>query len=1064
MIKLRALGNAEIETSVTTLTPSQEIVFAAALYLILQRGQRVSRTRLASLLWPRVPEKVAAHRLRQTILQLKKLGITFQADRCYLQLLEDDVRSDVDLLLREDAIVTSDSPSWEFMPGYSPRCSEYLRDWVDAKREEIHRSITRVLIRDLEQARHKGDWIGVEKLSSRCLALDPFNEVAVLAQAEATAMRGGKIRAIEILDRYIEDVGGARAELRLPASILRRRVSERFPDKAPLQNGDPPFVGREVEMELLTARLEAAKGGKGAGVLLTGEAGIGKSRLSEELARFAALQGAQLQRATCRRTDLDRPLSLFVDVVPQLREMPGALGCSPETFTLLKRLTDFEFRQRDRIWSADSETLFGDLQNALFDLIDSVATERWLLVVIDDVQWLDDVSAKILGRMIEWAPTKRLLFVLNSRIANSPVCRFADTKSLCTISLGPLPPVASRAVLHSIASRPGDQLESDFFEWCVKVAEGNPFFLQELGHHWVETGHKYEAPPSVTKVLDQRLSRLSKEGLHVLQCCSVLSEHATLTRVEAVLQYPTHQILSAVEELSRAAMLGLHREGLDQEDRIQPRHDLLSSAALHGLAEISLALIHRRAAEVLEREIAQAMMPTTLLWACANHRHCAGDRNRALMLSTSCAEHLLNVGLAGDASAAFKKSLEYCTTDEQRLDVLPRLAFASQLNSDWTTTKDVLRLCIRLAGKTGPEGNSHNQYELQLFEARHQSGFDFSLLLEDMMPCVQSADASPSHRVYAAVIALKIATDIGPADTLDRIYECVAPFLEESGIAESSRLEVEIIYRTTRGCEVIPMEFLRHYVEISRAHGGELAYSNALLTAAAACRLSARYEEGLAFVGQALDHAVFHKRRARLPRILVAETRLHVSARAYDRAESTLQRMMDCPISPEDTFAWTELQFFKARLAVEKNDFAAATTALDAIRDPQPAYSPRRKARLLALRLYIGLMGNADQDKIRMLVDDLATEHAKVRSLDSQDFEAHALYLGLCSLGERRKAATLLTDYVRVHRRSRWPVPQGLESALRRSAGVFHADPGRSSIGVRDDSNCQITNEMAQLS
>lgn len=71
MIVLRALGTAEIDTGVTTLTPSQEIVFAAALYLILERGKRVSRARLASLLWPRVAEKARAHRLRQTILQLK---------------------------------------------------------------------------------------------------------------------------------------------------------------------------------------------------------------------------------------------------------------------------------------------------------------------------------------------------------------------------------------------------------------------------------------------------------------------------------------------------------------------------------------------------------------------------------------------------------------------------------------------------------------------------------------------------------------------------------------------------------------------------------------------------------------------------------------------------------------------------------------------------------------------------------------------------------------------------------------------------------------------------------
>ena len=85
MTMLRALGSAEIETGVTTLTPSQGILFAAALYLILERGRPVSRARLASILWPLVAEEGRAHRLRQTILRLKKVGFVVTADRNTLQ-------------------------------------------------------------------------------------------------------------------------------------------------------------------------------------------------------------------------------------------------------------------------------------------------------------------------------------------------------------------------------------------------------------------------------------------------------------------------------------------------------------------------------------------------------------------------------------------------------------------------------------------------------------------------------------------------------------------------------------------------------------------------------------------------------------------------------------------------------------------------------------------------------------------------------------------------------------------------------------------------------------------
>jgi DNA-binding SARP family transcriptional activator len=1032
LIVLRALGNAEIETAVTTLTPSQEIVFAAALYLVLERGKRVSRARLASLLWPRVAEKVRSHRLRQTILQLKKLGVIVQADRDSLQLPQHEARSDVDASSLAGANVSTVYASLEFLAGYAPRCSDAFRDWVDLKRQEVHCTIATILVRELENARLKGDWVGVERTASQSLVLDPFNEIAVLAQAEAIAMRGGKRRAVAILDRYIAEVGESGSDLRLPATLLRRRVAERAPERIDLQNVDPPFVGRESEMQRLIAGFQAARAGRGCALLVVGEPGIGKSRLSDELVRFAELQGAQVQRAACRRTDLDRPLSLFVDIVPQLREMPGALGCAPETFASLKRLTDFEFRSRDTLRTVDSEMLFGDLRTALFDLFDSLAEERCLVLVVEDIQWLDDVSSKILGRMVEWAATKPAFLLLNSRPSNSSVVRYADGASLTTLLLGPLSPTASTAVLQSIAARPDDQRMPDFFAWCIRVAEGNPFFLQELARHWAETGHIYEAPPSVTKVLQQRLARLSEEALQVIQICAVLGEHATMERAEQVLEYPAHRLLSAVEELSKAAMLGVPRDGTDQPaGYLHPRHDLLGAAAVGGLAQVSLRLMHRRAAEVLEKEIAAETMPTTLLWACANHRHIAGDRQRALRLSIACAEHLLDVGLAGDASTAFQKSLDYCATDEQRLEVLPRIAFSSQLNGEWEKTKEALRACIRLTQKVNPTVGPHSEFELLLFAARLLSDLDYHRLLADIIPCVESSVASPAHRVRAAVIALKIATDMGPTSTLDTIYRHVAPLLENTELPETPRLEVEIIYRTTQRREAVPIEALNRFAESARVTHGEIAYSNALLTAASACRISARYEQGLAFVAQAFENAASHKRRAGLSRVFIAELKLHMAAGALERAESALARMMAHPIAPDDALAIAEAQVYRTRIAIEKGDLKGAAAAFAAVQEVPRTYSPRRRAHVLAMQLRIRLMENASQDEIRALVSDLRLEHLKVRSLGVDDFETFALYTGLCALDETTQGVALVAEYVQIYRPSGWPLPEQILKILR---------------------------------
>ena len=203
MLELRALGNAEIRTEKTTLTPSQEIVFASALYLVLQSGKRISRTGLAELLWPSIELVSRSHRLRQTLLQLKKLGVSVTADRDIVSLDPNVVRSDVAELESLDARTLTQCSSLEFLPGYSPRFSEPFRDWVDTKRSELQSRCTRALLPVLRDKRVKGDWIEVERIARSGLSIDAYNESFVLAMAEASAMRGQKSQAVAILDDYL---------------------------------------------------------------------------------------------------------------------------------------------------------------------------------------------------------------------------------------------------------------------------------------------------------------------------------------------------------------------------------------------------------------------------------------------------------------------------------------------------------------------------------------------------------------------------------------------------------------------------------------------------------------------------------------------------------------------------------------------------------------------------------------------------------------------------------------------------------------------------------------------
>ncbi|MEX2325678.1 MAG: AAA family ATPase, partial [Gemmatimonadaceae bacterium] len=388
MVRLKALGQSAIEVGDTRIGPEQPYLFAIALYMIVERGKRIPRQALVDLIWPNVrDEKRARQRFRQALLRLRECGLPITGENGTLLLDRAAAHTDFDTLASPDTIRIGQS--LEFLPHYAPRISDRFLDWVETHRSRVHATVQRHFLARMQQARSRGDWAEIDELATECLRLDPYNEEAVMAHAECAVMRGSKREALSILDSYMEALGTQVGTIGLPAKILRTRIAERLTDQRYAMISEQHFVGRESSMELLLGLLREAKRGAGSAALIWGEPGIGKSRLVQELTQVAGLDDAQIVSTKCHPTDAGRPLSAFADFVPMLKTLPGALGCSAQTLSLLQRLTD---RNKNDSFppqeAGDAAFLAATIRRAVFDIVDAVADEGMLVMVIEDVHWL----------------------------------------------------------------------------------------------------------------------------------------------------------------------------------------------------------------------------------------------------------------------------------------------------------------------------------------------------------------------------------------------------------------------------------------------------------------------------------------------------------------------------------------------------------------------------------------------------------------------------------------------------------------------------------------------------
>jgi class 3 adenylate cyclase/tetratricopeptide (TPR) repeat protein len=403
------------------------------------------------------------------------------------------------------------------------------------------------------------------------------------------------------------------------ASALRWRF------QAATARGLTRFVGRQTELEVLRQALTQAGAGHGQVVAMVGEAGVGKSRLVYEFTHSHHTQGwlvlesasvsygkatayfpvVDLLKRYCHIDDSDEPRTVRAKVTGQVLTLDASLQeAIPALLSLLEVLPE-----DSPFLALDPPQRRRQTLEALKRLLLRESQAQPVLLVFEDLHWIDFETQALLDTLVDSLPTVCLLLLVNYRPEYQH--GWGSKTYYAQLRLDPLPPASAGDFLQALLGN--DASLAPLKQLLIARTEGNPFFLEESVRTLVETGvlvgmpgayrlaqalPAIQVPATVQAVLAARIDRLPPEEKRLLQTAAVIGTEVPFALLQAIVELPEADLHRCLAHLQAAEFL--------YETRLFPelvytfKHALTHEVAYSSLLLERRRILHARIVEALE--------------------------------------------------------------------------------------------------------------------------------------------------------------------------------------------------------------------------------------------------------------------------------------------------------------------------------------------------------------------------------------------------------------------------------------------------------------------------------
>jgi class 3 adenylate cyclase/predicted ATPase len=458
-------------------------------------------------------------------------------------------------------------------------------------------------------------------LAARLQGVAEPNNVVV---AESTRKLVGNL--FELEDLGARDLKGISGPVKAWAALRPSSSESRF--DALHAGGLTELVGREEELDLLQRRWATAKTGRGQVVLLSGEPGIGKSRLTAALLERIAAEPHTRLRYFCSPQHTDSALYPIISQMeraagfvhddkakPKLDKLDALLAQSftpPQDAALLAEMLSLPNDGRYPVLERAPQELRQKTLEALTAHMEALSRSSPILMIFEDVHWIDPTSLESLGRTVDRLRRLGVLLIATYRPEFEPP--WIGRSYITALSLNRLDEREMGAIIDRVAGN--KSLPESVRQDIIKRTDGIPLFVEEMTKALLEAESEVDArktaaavpssgitvPPSLHSSLMARLDRLGP-AKEMAQIGAVIGREFSHALLAAVAHKDENALRSGLDTLTSSGLL--FRQGVPPSMTYLFKHALVRDAAYGTLLREPRRVLHARIAETLESQFAE---------------------------------------------------------------------------------------------------------------------------------------------------------------------------------------------------------------------------------------------------------------------------------------------------------------------------------------------------------------------------------------------------------------------------------------------------------------------------